>query len=370
MDESLVFPIFKAKYRKAIYISISVFIAFLAIFMVISSLQTVSARAAAIKVGMVFDGPSFEDMGFKWQAYQGLVRAEIELGVTGAVYTSTDPSQIEPQVQQCALDGNDLCIGVGFQTFVPISDTSEAFTATKFAVVDGAFEHYLPNVRGIVFTSEQVGYLAGTLAAMMSQSGIIGDLGGVEIPPVTTFIEGYRNGAHCADPAVTTIISYTGVFTDPALGAQYAQGMIAQGADVIFAAAGETGVGAVLTTTQSSVWAIGVDTDQYYSVFMSGTVPGSNYLLSSAMKRTDNAIFLTISDVVSGTFTSGTFVYSLADGGVGLAPFHETDPFVSQDIRLQLNFVRLNLISGALDPLDPEGPCLVLHQLYLPIANK
>ena len=358
------------KVTRVVWICSSAALAFLAIFTLIFGLKTISVRASSIKVGMVFDSPTYEDNDFRWQTYQGLVRAEDELGVIGTVYTSTDPSQIEPQVQLCALDGNDLCIGVGYSIMDAISNTAATYTSTQFAVIDAAFVNYLPNVRGILFASEQAGYMAGTLAAMMSQSGIIGDLGGWEIPPVTAFTEGYRNGAQCADPEITTIISYTNDFDDPELGAQYAQGMISQGADVIFAAAGGTGVGAILTATQSSVWAIGVDTDQYYSVFMSGTVPGSNYLLSSAMKRTDNGAFYSIADVVSGTFTSGTIIYNLADDGVGLAPFHETDPSVPLTVRARINMVRQALISGVIDPLNPEGPCLVIRQQYLPIANK
>lgn len=358
------------KYRQAMLLCLSISIALLAIFAILSALKIESASASTIRVGMIFDSPSFEDHGFNWQAYQGLVRAENELGVIGSVYTSTDPSEIEPQVQQCALDGNDLCIGVSFPLSDPISNTAASYPAIYFALVDAAYETYLPNVRGILFSSEQVGYLAGVLAASMSQSEIVGDLGGMQIPPVTAFTEGYRNGAQCADHDITTIISYTNDFGDPELGAQFAQGMITQGADVIFAVAGLSGNGAILTTTQSSVWAIGVDTDQYYSLFLSGTITGSNYLLSSAMKRTDNAIFSTISDVISNTFSSGTVVYDLASGAVELAPFHETEAYIPHDLPSRLNMFRVAIINGMIDPLDPEGVCLDFQRQYLPIAVR
>ena len=103
------------------------------------------------------------------------------------------------------------------------------------------------------------------------------------------------------------------------------------GADVIFGVGGNTGNGAILTATQSGAWAIGVDTDQYNTVFESGSVAGSDRLLSSAMKRLDNAVFDTIGDVISGTFTSGTVLYTVAEDGVGLAPFHETDPLIPHE---------------------------------------
>jgi basic membrane protein A len=237
-------------------------------------------------------------------------------------------------------------------------------------VLDVAYEHYLPNVRGIVFSSEEVGYLAGTLAALMSQSKTIGDLGGMPIPPVTAFTEGYRNGAQCADPGVTTIISYTNNFDNPMSGAEFAQGMISQGADVIFAAAGYSGNGAILTATQSGIWAIGVDTDQYVTLFEEGSVPGANLLLTSAMKRYDSAVFNTISDLASGTFTPGTYIENLASEGVGLAPFHETQDAIPLGVQTWLEWIERGLIGGTIQPLEPESPCLVMHQQFLPITKR
>jgi basic membrane lipoprotein Med (substrate-binding protein (PBP1-ABC) superfamily) len=174
----------------------------------------------------------------------------------------------------------------------------------------------------------------------------------------------------CANPEITTIISYTNNFDNPEDGAEFAQEMIGRGADVIFAAAGPTGDGAILTATQSDVWAIGVDTDQYYSLFMTGTVPGANYLLSSAMKRLDNAVFATISDLVAGQFTSGAILYDLETGGVGLAPFHETDSAIPLETKAWLDWISRAIIADRIAPLDPESPCLVMHQQFLSLTRK
>jgi basic membrane protein A len=170
---------------------------------------------------------------------------------------------------------------------------------------------------------------------------------------VTAFTFGYSNGAHCANPAVTTIISYTNTFISPTLGAQLAQAQMAQGADVVFGVGGETGNGAILTATQSGSLGIGVDFDQYYTLFMSGTVPGSDYL-------------------VSGSFISGTVTYDLAMDAVGLAPFHETAKSIPPGVRTQLELVKQAIISGSIDPLDPNEPCpvIVIHQLYLPLSIR
>lgn len=171
----------------------------------------------------------------------------------------------------------------------------------------------------------------------------------MKIPPVVVFTEGYKNGAQCANSAVDVMIEYTGDFWDPTIGAQVAQDMIGQGADTIFGVGGQMGNGAVITATQSGVWGIGVDFDIYISEFENGAVDGSDKVLSSAVKHIDNAVFSTISDVVSGTFTSGTVAYDLAEDGVGLAPFHETDPFVPQSVRDALDDATQGIINGTIN---------------------
>ena len=199
----------------------------------------------------------------------------------------------------------------------------------------------------------------------MSESDLVGGIGGMPIPPVDQFLYPYLNGAQCANENATVLITYTNSFTDTYLGAQLAQTMIGQGADVIFAAAGPAGAGALITATQSDVWAIGVDVDQYYTVFMSGTITGSEKLLSSAMKRIDNAVFDTIGDVISGTFSSGETLYDLALDGVGLAPFHDADPFVPQAVRDQLDLVSTGIVSGTID-INDDCRTVTLH-IFLPL---
>jgi basic membrane protein A len=322
-------------------------------------------EADSISVGLVTDGPTVEDGGFNWLSYQGLVRAESELGVTGNVYTATSPEDYEPNLQQCVTDGNALCLSVGFGTAEAISNVAAVNPETDFGVIDHSWDTMTDNLRGLVFASDQAGYLAGTLAGLMSESDVIGDIGGLPIPPVDEYLYPYRNGAQCANADVTVLISYTNTFVDPELGAQFAQAMIGQGADVIFAAAGPTGNGAILTATQSAVWGIGVDVDQYYTLFMSGTITGSEKLLSSAMKRMDNAVFDTIGDVLSGTFTSGETLYDLAVDGVGLAPFHDADPDVPQAVRDELAAVNAGILDGTIN-IDDDCRTAGI-QVFLPL---
>jgi basic membrane protein A len=321
----------------------------------------------AISVGLVVDGANYQNPAdsFNWLAYQGLLSAQTELSITTAVYTTSGNLDYVIKLQQCALDGHTLCIGVGFSMADALLQNANAFTGTKFAGVDISFETPPGNLRGLLFAEDEAGYLAGTLAGLMSHSHLVGVVGGWEIPVVVRFVEGYRNGAQCAVGSNRVLATYAGTFTDPEMGAQIAQEMIAQGADVIFSAAGPTGNGAVLTATQSGVWAIGVDADQYETLFGSGSVAGADKLLSSAMKRVDNATFNVIADVISGTFTSGNAIYGVADQGVDLAPFHATDPFVSQNVRDAINGVRQGIIAHTLDINDD---CRTY--LFLPVVIK
>jgi basic membrane protein A len=321
--------------------------------------------AFPVAIGFVPDETGIADMGFNWFSYQGLLRAEIELGVVGSVYTPTSETEYESKLQQCADEGNDLCISVGFLLKDATLNVANNNPGTSFASVDTSFESYSENLRGMLFAADESGYLAGTLVGLMTQSDVIGTIGGMKIPPVELFTESYRNGAQCANTTVDVLVDYAGDFGNYELGAAMAQGMIAQGVDAIFGVGGLTGFGAVITATQSDVWGIGVDTDWYITVFENGAVEGADKLLSSAMKRMDNAVFATITDVISGTFSSGEVFYDLAKDGVGLAPYHEADPFVPQSVRDALDDVTQGIIDGSIDVNDP---CRA--HIYLPVVTR
>jgi basic membrane protein A and related proteins len=325
-------------------------------------------RAESISVGLIPDLGGIHDQGFNQATYEGLVRAESELGITGVVYTTTSTSDYETNLKQCVFDGNQLCISVGFSMVDATLTVAKKYTTTNFASMDNDFSYlgaYPDNLRGILFSEKEVAYLAGALAGKMTQSNVVGVVGGMAIPPVVRLATGYQNGAQCANPAALVIVNYTDTFIDPDLGAQLAQKMLARNADVIFGAGGSTGTGAVLTATQSGAWGIGVDADQFVTTYGSGTVAGSDKLLTSAMKRLDNAAFNTISDVISGTFTSGTLVETLATNGVGLAPFHQTDAAVPQAVKDQLALVKQGIIDKT---IDVDQTCR--SSVYLPFISN
>lgn len=301
------------------------------------------------KVGLITDKGGINDRSFNSLAYQGLMRAQNELGVVSTYYESGSPEDYTPNLRLCVEAKNDLCVSVGQFMKDATLAAAEAYPGTKFAIVDVYYDAYPANLRGLVFGVEQPAYLAGVFSGLMSQTKVIGVVGGMEIPQVAAFTEPYRNGVLCASPGATVILSYADTFNDPNLGAYTAQKMITEGGDVIFAPAGSTGLGAVRSATQSGAWGIGVDTDYYSNYFDNGTAPGAAKLLTSVQKKTDLAVYLTIKDLISDTFMSGTVHYDMANGGTGLAPFHAADALISPIIKAQLERVKNDLLAGRID---------------------
>ncbi len=299
-------------------------------------------------VGLVTDENGIADNSWNWLSYQGLLRAQTDLNIVGRLYEPANAAEYETTLQQCANE-NELCFTVGFLLRDATMSVAGSNPDTAFAILDSAWETYPDNLRGIFFAEEEAGYLAGTLAGSMPETDRIGAIGAIPIPPIENFITGYTNGAQCANDSVEVLVEYAGDFGNPDLGGEIASGMIAQGADIIFAPAGLTGEGAILRTTQTDVWGIGVDTDWYLSVFNNGAVDGSDKLLTSAMKRLDNAVYLTVQDYLNEMFTSGTVRYGLVASGVGLAPFHETDEAIPQSAKDALYAAEAGILDGTLD---------------------
>lgn len=260
-------------FDKAIRI-LFIFVVIVAIFYT-SSKNAMAQDPEPVKVGLVTDETGIDEMSFNWMANQGLENAENHLGIEGTLYESDSPDDYEALLQQCADEGNQLCFSVGFLMAYATDVVATANPDTAFAILDMNNDAGLPNLRGIRFDEKEAGYLAGALAGKMTGSNAVGVVGGWEIQPVVDFAEGYRNGAQCANPDVDAFIQYTYEWNDPVLGAETAQDMINQGADVIFAAAGATGNGAILHSAEQGVWSIGVDTDQYVSLFGNGGVVGA-----------------------------------------------------------------------------------------------
>lgn len=319
-----------------------------------------------VYIGLIPDTGGIDDNSFNEMAAAGLAQAETDFGVVGTIYPTSPENDYPTQIAACVAGGNALCITVGYSMTDATLAAAIANPEVNFAIVDASWETYPDNLRGITFNAAQVGYLAGTLAGLMSASNVIGAIGGFPIPPVNDFMFPYQYGAQWADPQVQVLLEYAYNFMDPDLGAQMAEDQIARGADVIFAVAGPTGLGVNITTAQAGKWTIGVDVDVYYTFFGGGALDGHEYLLTSAMKRVDMAVYHTIEDIVDATFTSGTMVNDLANEGVGLAPYHDAAASIPQAVQDQVAAVAQSIMNGGTDVWEP----FYKYTVALPIAMK
>jgi basic membrane protein A len=302
-----------------------------------------------IKVGLVTDVGKVNDGTFNQFAYDGLKRAGTELGVETNYIETTASADYDKNLEQFASQNYDMIIGVGFLMGDAVRANSEKHTGINYAIVDFAYSPDLPNVRGLVFAEDQAGYMAGVLAASMSKSNTIGVVGGVEgVPAVKKFVLGYQNGAKSVKPDINVKFVYIDSFTDRARGAEAAKDFISQGADVIFGAGGQTGSGAIQAAAEAGVWVIGVDQDEYNTTFQKGAAKGSDKVLSSAMKRVDNAVFSAIKDAQAGTLKGGTQLYDASTQGVGLAPFHDAAGAIPADVQTKLDTTLKGLADGSI----------------------
>ncbi len=304
--------------------------------------------ASSLRVGLVTDVGKVDDRTFNESAYKGMMRATKEFGLKSAFVETQQPTDYDKNIEQFAAEGYDMIITVGFMLGDATKKMAEKYPKVRFAIVDFAYDPPLDNVVGLVFAEEQSGFMAGALAGLISESKIIGMVAGVEIPPVIRFRKGYEAGVKhvCADCEVLGV--YIDSFVDPARGKTAAMSQIDEGADVIFGGGGTTGSGAILGATQAGVWGIGVDQDEYLTTFKEGRTPGSDKLLSSAMKRVDNAVYGAVKQAVEGTFSGGTVKFDASNGGVGLAPFHETETSIPDAVKTKLQAIATDLKLGKL----------------------
>ncbi len=274
-----------------------------------------SSSGAKLKVGVVTDIGGLNDHGFNHLAYVGLQRAEAQLGIQGRVLTSNSGADYLPNLTTLARDGYNLIIPVGFLMATATDQVAKAFPSAKFAMVDSdatAEAGDPKNIEGLLFEEQQAGYLAGYLAGLYAKEHgykIISSVGGQKIPPVDHYIAGYQAGAKAADPGIQTLNAYSQDFTDQSKCKEVALNQLAEGSKVVFQVAGGCGLGALSAAQQKGVQGIGVDADQSYL---------GSYILTSAQKKVDNAVFNAIKGLQSGRFAAGTNVTnSIANGGIG-----------------------------------------------------
>jgi basic membrane protein A and related proteins len=327
---------------------------------------TVAAHGAGFDACMVNDVGGISDRSFNASAYQGLEDAR---NANSAIHISdlqaTTPSDYEADINTFIQASCGIIVTVGY----PLGDATERAARSHpnqdFAIVDDASMAPLPNVEALVFNTAQAGFLGGYLAAGMSRTGVVATFGGQRQPPVTTSMDGFWEGVQYYDGAHHVGVkvfgwdeesqsgSFDGSFTDQGKAAQITQAFVAGGADVIFPVAGSAGLGAAAAAQHSApgVHLLWVDADGCL------TVPQDcGLFLSSVTSDIAAAVVRTIDDAAGGRFAGGQVVGTLANGGVGLAPFHDFQALVPAALQQELDQVRQAIIGGSLTISSPSQP--------------
>lgn len=300
-----------------------------------SDAEAPAGNGADFKVGLITDVGGVNDGSFNQSAWEGLQRAIADLGVEANYLESKTDADYAPNIEAFVDEEYDLIICVGYMLADATKAAAEANPDVKFAIIDDATIE-LDNVSCLMFKQEQASYLVGYVAGLMTEKNNIGFVIGMANDNMNLFGYGYCAGALDANPDVKIQQFNADSFADPAGGKSNANTAITNGADIIFHAAGGTGLGVIEACKEADgVYAIGVDSDQ------SSLAPET--IITSAMKRVDNAVYDTVEALIGGTLESGIHTYDLAAGGVDIAP---TQDLLPADVIAAVDEVKEKIISG------------------------
>ena len=321
-----------------------------------SAAATTAAAGPKLKVGLATDQGGLNDKGFNQLAFQGATKAKNELGIDLTVKESHSEADYVPNLSYFCDNNFDVIIAIGFLMAPTVGQLAPKCTNSKFAIVDNSVVgdpiNAAPNVTGLLFKEQEVGYLVGYLAGLVVKNNVkvngvkaVSTVGGLKIPPVDRFIAGFQKGATDADPGLKTINGYSQDFVDQSKCKELALSQIEQGSGVVFQVAGGCGLGALEAAGEKNVWGIGVDADQ------SAIGP---QMLTSAVKRVESAVFLAIKAAQDGSLKGGTDnTYGLAEDGVALGTVSAEVP---QDLVDQVNAKADEITSGSIQiPTEVAG---------------
>lgn len=297
-----------------------------------------------IKVGMVTDVGGINDHSFNQTSWEGLQRAQADLGIETVYVESRTDADYVTNIESLIDAECDLIICVGFMLSDATRTAAQNYPDQKFAIIDDSANEDLPNVACLMFEQAQASYLVGLVAGMMTESNTVGFVIGMNTGPMNQFGYGYCAGVLDANPDATILQYNANNFGDAGVGKTAAKDMITKGADVIFHAAGGTGAGVIDGCAEDGIWAIGVDTDQ------SSLAPAT--VVTSAMKRVDNASYDIAKAVLEGTYSAGVHVYDLTSGGVDLAP---TQDLLSAEVLAAVEQAKQDIIDGKITVPDNQA---------------
>ena len=332
-----------------------------------------AASMRPLKVGVVTDVGQLEDKSFNQSSYEGAVAAAEATGGEHDVIVTQNISDYAANIQTFVDNDFDVIVTVGFLIGTDTAAAAKANPEVNFVGVDqgicvdeqgvsdptftcaGDAAALLPNYQGIVFAEAQPGYLAGIVAASISESNVIGAVGGTNVPAVVNYWRGYENGAKSIKPDIEVLYQETDPdpavgFNDPTAGRTIAEQFISQDADVIFQVAGLTGQGALEAVCQEGIHGIGVDVDQ--AISLPELAP---CIVTSAEKKLLDTVQAVVTSVSTDTFVPGTVAYNAASDpvAIGLAPYHENAALITPEIQSAIDAAFAGMVDGSLDPCAP-----------------
>ena len=301
---------------------------------------------AQFKVGLVLDRGGKDDKSFNASAYEGAMQAKNKLGVFLKYVESSDDNAFEPMLRAFAQREFDLIIGVGFSQKEAIKKVAAQFPQRHFAIVDSEVD--APNVRSLMFEEHEGAFVIGAIAAMTSKTAKIGFVGGMDIPLIRRFEMGYEAGAKHVNPQIKVMDNYVGVtseaWNNPPKGKELAVSQYEAGADIIFAAAGASGLGVFDAAEEQKKFAIGVDSNQDW------TKPG--LILTSMLKRVDEAVFATIEEAKAGKFAGGMKRFGLSNKGVDYSVDQYNAKILTEPVRKRAEEIKAEIVAGKITVPD------------------
>ena len=304
------------------------------------------ATAQEFAPAVVFDMGGKFDKSFNEAAYNGAERFKKETGIAYREFEVTTEAQREQALRNMARRGAQIVVGIGFSQATGMEKIAKEFPKTKFAIIDAVVD--VPNVQSIVFKEHEGSFLVGMAAAMASKTGKIGFVGGMDIPLIRKFALGYEEGARYVNPKIEVFQNMTGTtpaaWNDPTRGGELARSQFDRGADVVYAAAGGTGVGVLQAAKDKGRLAIGVDSNQNH------IHPGT--ILTSMVKRVDLAVYEAFKTARDGTWKPGVRNLGVAEGGVGYSLDQHNRSLITADMEKKLQQARADIVAGKIKVTD------------------
>ncbi|PWJ22117.1 BMP family lipoprotein [Jannaschia seohaensis] len=296
--------------------------------------------------GLIIDLGGKFDKSFNESAFNGAQRWAEENGADYAETELANEAQREQTMRRMAERGANPVVVLGFANASTLDVVAPDYPDTTFAIIDMVVDQ--PNVKSIVFSEHEGSYLVGMMAAMASETGTVSFVGGMDVPLISKFACGYAQGAKAVNPDINVIVNMTGTtpsaWNDPVKGAELTRSQISQGSDVVFAAAGGTGIGVLQAAADEDILSIGVDSNQNY------LHPGE--VLTSMVKRVDNAVYDTFTQAMNGELETGISVMSLANDGVGFALDENNADLVSAEMQAAVEEAKAKIIAGEIQVHD------------------